>query len=62
MKLPDHIKTEWEKTRQRASSAGFNRAVDLHRAEELPKFKALFYWSDEKHKQSVKGYKRKKES
>ena len=60
LKLPDHIKEEWEKTRQRSNNAGFNRAIDLHRAEEMPKFRALFYWDDEKHKQPVKGYKRKR--
>ena len=34
LKLPDYIKEEWEKTSRRPSSAGFNRAVDLHRANE----------------------------
>ncbi len=60
LKLPDHIKQEWGKATKRPRTAGFNRAVDLHRAEELPRFRALFYWSDEKHEKPTKGYARKK--
>ena len=60
LKLPDHIKDEWGKATKRPRTAGFNRAVDLHRAEELPRFRALFYWSDEKHEKPTKGYARKK--
>ncbi|MCC4120960.1 DNA primase family protein [Lactococcus lactis] len=60
LKLPDYIKDEWEKTTQRPNSAGFNRAVDLHRAEEYELFRRLFHWDDDKHKSLSKGYLRKK--
>lgn len=61
IKLPEYIKNNWEKTNQRPSSAGFNRAVDLKRAEEYETFRRLFYWDDDKHKSVTKGYLRKKE-
>ncbi|WP_442774084.1 phage/plasmid primase, P4 family [Lactococcus hircilactis] len=60
LKLPDHIKKEWIKTTQRPHTAGFNRAVDLHRAEEYELFRRLFHWDDDKHKRLSKGYQRKK--
>lgn len=59
-KLPDHIKDDWQKTSRRPSSAGFNRAVDLHRANELDSFRKHFYWNDEKQKNVTKGYLRNK--
>ncbi|CAM3117093.1 DNA primase [Lactococcus hircilactis] len=59
-KLPDYVKDQWKKTVQRPNSAGFNRAVDLHRANEMELFRRLFYWDDEKHKKVTKGYSRKK--
>ncbi len=59
-RLPDHIKEEWEKSTQRPNTAGFNRALDLHRAEEIEKFWHYFYWDDEKHKTTTKGYLRRK--
>ena len=59
-KLPDYVKDQWKKTVQRPNSAGFNRAVDLHRANEMELFSRLFYWDDEKHKKVTKGYSRKK--
>lgn len=59
-KLPDYVKDQWKKTVQRPYSAGFNRAIDLHRAEESELFRRLFYWDDEKHKKVTKGYLRKK--
>ncbi|MFZ2577463.1 MAG: phage/plasmid primase, P4 family [Lactococcus hircilactis] len=60
LKLPDYIKEEWEKTSKRPHTAGFNRAIDLHRANEMELFRRLFYWDDEKHKNVTKGYLRKK--
>ncbi|MDN6079909.1 MAG: phage/plasmid primase, P4 family [Lactococcus lactis] len=60
LKLPDYVKDQWKKTVQRPNSAGFNRAVDLHRANEMELFRRLFYWDDEKHKKVTKGYSRKK--
>lgn len=60
LKLPDYIKEDWVKTTQRPNSAGFNRAVDLHRAEESELFRRLFRWNDDKHKSLSKGYLRKK--
>ena len=56
IRLPDHIKDEWIKATKRPHTAGFNRAIDLHRAEELGKFWQYFYWDDEKQKQPTKGY------
>ena len=56
IRLPDHIKEEWIKATKRPHTAGFNRAIDLHRAEELGKFWQYFYWDDEKQKQPTKGY------
>lgn len=55
-RLPDHIKEDWEKATKRPHTAGFNRAIDLHRAEEIGKFWQYFYWDDEKQKQPTKGY------
>lgn len=60
LKLPDHIKEEWEKTSRRPSGAGFNRAIDLHRAEEYELFRRLFHWDEDKQKSMTKGYLRKK--
>lgn len=59
-RLPEHIIQDWEKTSKRPHTAGFNRAVDVHRAEELPNFRNLFHWSDEKQKVMAKGYLRRK--
>ncbi len=59
-RLPDHIKEDWEKATKRPHTAGFNRAIDLHRAEEIGKFWQYFYWDDEKHKTPTKGFKRKR--
>ena len=56
IRLPDHIKDKWIKATKRPHTAGFNRAIDLHRAEELGKFWQYFYWDDEKQKQPTKGY------
>ena len=60
LKLPDYIKEEWEKTSRRPSGSGFNRAIDLHRAESYELFRRLFYWDDDKQKSMTKGYLRKK--
>ncbi|WP_396419935.1 phage/plasmid primase, P4 family [Lactococcus cremoris] len=60
LKLPDHIKEEWEKTSKRPHTAGFNRAIDLHRAEEYELFRRLFHWDEDKQKKVTKGYLRKK--
>ncbi|MCT3121171.1 primase-like DNA-binding domain-containing protein, partial [Lactococcus lactis] len=60
LKLPDHIKKEWEKTSKRPHTAGFNRAIDLHRAEEYELFRRLFHWDEDKHKSMTKGYLRKR--
>ncbi|MBK5076301.1 DNA primase [Lactococcus lactis] len=60
LKLPDYIKEKWEKTSKRPHIAGFNRAVDLHRANEMEYFRRLFYWDDDKHKSMTKGYLRNK--
>jgi phage/plasmid primase, P4 family, C-terminal domain len=60
VRLPDYIKEHWEKTSKRPNTAGFNRAIDLRRANELESFRRSFYWDEEKHKKPTKGYLRKK--
>lgn len=60
LKLPEQIKDNWEKATKRPHTAGFRRRPDLHKAEEMPSFRKLFYWDDEKQKQPTKGYLRTK--